>query len=67
MELSTYIPPPGQYSVQETICDSNGQALAVSNKPNWQLYDYNFDLIIFEERYNILSFIGGNCAMMYAR
>jgi hypothetical protein len=24
-------------------------------------------LVLFEERYNILSFIGGNCGMMYAR
>jgi hypothetical protein len=67
LELSTYIPPVGEYAIQETVCDPTGLPLAVSNKQSWRLYDYNFDLTVFEERYNIVSFIGGNCAMMYAR
>lgn len=67
LELSTYVPPVGQYMISETVCDTNGGVLAVSNKQSWRLYDYNFDLTLYEERYNILSFIGGNCAMMYAR
>jgi hypothetical protein len=67
LELSTYVPPVGQYYISETVCDTNGGILAVSNKQNWRLFDYNFDLTLYEERYNILSFIGGNCAMMYAR
>ena len=36
-------------------------------KPNFQLYVYNYNLLVIEERYNILTFIGGNVAMMNAR
>ena len=67
LELATYIPPVGPYSVEETVCDPRGNSLAVSTKQSWRMYDYNFDLTLFEERYNVLSFVGGNCAMMYAR
>ena len=49
------------------ICDGTGNPIGVSSKPSWQLYQYNYDLTLFEERYNILSFIGGTAGMMFAR
>jgi hypothetical protein len=67
-ELTTYIPPvdnsPNKFVVD---CDSIGNPIAISTKPGWAIYKYNYDITIFEERYNILSFIGGNCGLMYAR
>jgi hypothetical protein len=67
-EFTTYIPPtdtsPNKFVVD---CDTMGNPIAVSTKPGWALYKYNYDIRIFEERYNILSFIGGNCGLMYAR
>jgi hypothetical protein len=67
LEFTTYVP---QVSAAETsyqvICDGNGGAIGI-RKSNWQLYEYNYNLVLFEERYNILSFIGGNCGMLYAR
>lgn len=67
LEFTTYIPPidtvASNYSV---ICDNTGEAIGVS-KQNWRLYDYNYNLTIFEERYNVISFVGGNCGMLYAR
>ena len=36
------------------------------NKPTWRIYDYNFDLYLFEERINMVNFIGGNVGLMYA-
>jgi hypothetical protein len=36
------------------------------NKPTWRIYDYNFNLVLFEERINIVHFIGGNVGLMYA-
>jgi hypothetical protein len=67
-ELTTYIPPvdnsPNKFVVD---CDSLGNPIAISTKPGWAIYKYNYDITIFEERYNILSFIGGNCGLMYAR
>jgi hypothetical protein len=48
------------------ICDENGNAIGIQ-KSSWRLYEYNFNLTLFEERYNVLSFINGNAAMLYAR
>ena len=50
----------------QVICDGLGNPIGI-NKQNWQLFEYNYNLTIFEERYNVLSFIGGNCGMLYAR
>jgi hypothetical protein len=67
LEVTTYVPSFDTVNSQfNIICDGNGNAIGV-NKSNWRLYEYNFNLTLFEERYNILSFIGGNCAMLYAR
>jgi hypothetical protein len=67
LEFMTYVPLiDGVSSNYQIICDTNGNTIAVS-KSNWRLYEYNYNLTLFEERYNILSFIGGNCGMLYAR
>jgi hypothetical protein len=66
MEIMTYVPVFSGNSNYTVICDGNGNPIGV-NKQNWRLYDYNYNLTIFEERYNILSVIGGNCGMLYAR
>ena len=67
LEITTYVPPldPSGSSFN-VICDSGGNPIGV-RKSNWQLYDYNYNMTLYEERYNILSFIGGNCGMLYAR
>lgn len=68
LELSTFVPQVDlSNSVFNVVCDANGSPISVSSKQSWQLYQYNYNLTLFEERYNILSFIGGNCGMMYAR
>ena len=48
------------------ICDSDGNVIA-THKPLWKLYEYNYNLTIFEERYNILSFMSGNANLKYSR
>lgn len=67
LEIMTYVPPidPTNSSF-DILCDGNGNAIGV-RKSNWRLFEYNYNLTLFEERYNILSFIGGNCGMLYAR
>lgn len=68
LEVSTYLPSIDLSNINiNTICNDSGDAIAVSNKSGWQIYNYNYNMTIFEERYNVLSFVGGNCAMMYAR
>jgi len=67
-EVSTYIPP---FDINnngfQVTCDDNGNPTSIQVKSRYQLFKYNFNMVIFEERYNVLSFIGGNCSMMYAR
>jgi hypothetical protein len=68
LELTTFLPPiDANGSTVNIVCDETGTPISVSTKPGWALYTYNYDMHIFEERYNILSFIGGNCGLMYAR
>jgi hypothetical protein len=66
-EINTYVPEFDLVNSQVNfICDSQGNPVGV-NKQNWRLYEYNYNLTIFEERYNILSFISGQCGMLMAR
>ena len=73
LEITTYVPqfnsttnPDASKSNMELICDGKGNVIGIT-KLNWKLYEYNFNMTLFEERYNVLSFIGGNCGMLYAR
>jgi len=67
LELTTYVPPLDlTNSVFDIYCDSSGSPIGV-RKSNWKLYDYNFNMTLFEERYNILTFVNGNCGMLYSR
>uniref|UniRef100_A0A6C0D245 Major capsid protein N-terminal domain-containing protein n=1 Tax=viral metagenome TaxID=1070528 RepID=A0A6C0D245_9ZZZZ len=67
LELTTYVPPIDPINSSfDIICDGSGNPVGV-RKSNWRLYDYNFNLTVFEERYNVLSFVGGNAGMLYAR
>ena len=67
LELTTFVP---QFDLTnsniQVICDGTGSPIGI-NKLTWKLFEYNYNMTLFEERYNILSFIGGNCGMLYAR
>jgi hypothetical protein len=66
LEFTTIIPPLDPLAQSLSICDpQTGQVIAV-NKPTWRIYDYNFNLTLFEERINVVNFIGGNVGLMYA-
>ena len=67
LEVTTYTPPVDVGTSNFTVIyDSNGLPIATTS-PNWKMYEYNYNMKVFEERYNILSFIAGNCGMLYAR
>jgi len=66
-EFTTYVPPIDENAQVLTICDPETGIVIGVNKPTWRLYDYNYNLTVLEERYNMVSFVGGNCGLMYAR
>jgi hypothetical protein len=71
LEITTYVPPVNLDRVQyDVICNEDGVIIA-TNSPgqggSWYMYEYNYNMVLFEERYNVLSFVGGYCGLMYAR
>jgi len=66
LEINTVEPPKDAGSQFTVICDDDGQEIGV-RQPSWDIYKYNYNLTIFEERYNILHFMGGNCALKFSR
>ena len=67
LEFTTYSPPIDENAQFYTICDPSSGTLIGVNKSNWRLYDYNYNMTVHEERYNVVTFVGGNCGLMYAR
>ena len=66
LETTTITPPLDPYAQSMNICDpTTGEIIGV-NKPTWRIYDYNFNMVLFEERINVVNFIGGNCGLLYA-
>jgi len=65
-EFKTYQPPLESNVQVLEICDGEGNIIGI-NKPTWRIYDYNYDLTVLEERYNVLTFTSGTAALMYAR
>jgi len=67
LEITTHIPDIDLENANfDVICNADGQPIGV-RKLNYQLFDYAYNFVLYEERYNVLSFIGGNCGLMYAR
>jgi hypothetical protein len=66
LEFTTIIPPLDPLAQSLNICDPETGTIIGVNKPTWRIYDYNFDLHLFEERINVVNFIGGNVGLMYA-
>ena len=64
-DFTTYQPPLDPSAQVFTICNQ-GDIVGI-NKPTWRVYDYNYDLTILEERFNVLTFTSGNAALLYAR
>uniref|UniRef100_A0A6C0E450 Major capsid protein N-terminal domain-containing protein n=1 Tax=viral metagenome TaxID=1070528 RepID=A0A6C0E450_9ZZZZ len=66
LEFVTIIPQLDPLAQVLTICDPITGTIIGINKPTWRIYDYNFNLIYFEERLNVIRFISGNCGVLYA-
>ena len=66
LEFTTISPPVDPYAQVLTICDPATGDIVGINKPTWRIYDYNFNMYLIEERVNMVIFMGGNAALMYA-
>lgn len=66
LEFTTVVPPLDPLAQLLTICDPNTGELIGINKPTWRIYEYNYNLFLMEERINVLTFMSGNCGMLYA-
>lgn len=53
-------------NIYQDLCDVEGNIIG-TRKNLWNLNEYNFDLRIFEERYNIVYFESGMVGLKYAR
>jgi hypothetical protein len=71
LEFTTYTPPLDTQAITYQICiPPSGLTPAIPigvNKPSWRVFDYTYDMHLFEERYNMVKFVSGNCSLMYAR
>ena len=65
-EINTIEPPIDPSASYVQICDEDGNIIG-TRKNLWDLNEYNFDLSVYEERYNVISFESGMCGLMYAR
>jgi hypothetical protein len=64
IEFTTIVPntdPDAEFTV---YCDDEGGIISTVSD---DLYMYTYELHIFEERYNILRFMGGNAGLLFAR
>ena len=66
LEFTTIIPTVDPNAQSLAICDPQTGNIIGINKPTWRIYNYNYDLTLFEERINMITFVGGNCGLMYA-
>jgi len=66
LEFTTMVPTLDPLAQSLTICDPENGTIIGINKPTWRIYDYNYNLYLFEERINMITFVGGNCGLMYA-
>ena len=55
LEMTLLTPPVDPNYQSLTICDENGDVIGVTKDE--PIYLYNYDMHLFEERYNILRFI----------
>jgi hypothetical protein len=66
-DFTTITPPIDPNSTFLIICDPIEKIQLGVNKSIYKLYEYGFNLYVLEERYNVITFLSGNAAMMNAR
>ena len=66
LEFNTIEPPFNpEGAIVDFICDENENPIGF-RKNTASLNTYNYDLKVFEERYNVLTIVGGKIGLMMA-
>lgn len=65
-ELGLITPPLDINARVDVVCDTDGNLVGI-DKTRDNIFEYTYDLTVFEERYNVLTFSSGNAALSYAR
>lgn len=65
-EYNTIEPPLDSNTSIVEICDGQGNVIGV-RKNTSDIYTYNYDLRIFEERYNVVVITSGNIGLKWAK
>lgn len=66
LEFTTMMPVLDPLAQSLNICDPETGEVVGVNKPTWRIYDYNYNLTLFEERFNMVTFVAGNVGLSYA-
>jgi len=66
-EIQTIEPPlKNDPNIVDELCDDEGNVIAV-RKNRWDIYNYTYDVEVFEERYNRVIIKNGLVGLEYAR
>lgn len=65
LEMTTLVPESDPNSTTTTLCDEDGGIIGVIDSES--LYLYNYEMHLYEERYNILRIMSGNAGLLFAR
>lgn len=62
-EYNTINPPKNNNANVEIICSNDGELLGIRQDTN-EVYEYNYDFKVFEERYNVITISNGSINKM---
>jgi hypothetical protein len=66
IELTTIVPALDPNYQTTSVCEPDSGNVVGIIKKSYQMYDYTFNLYVFQERYNWITFTSGNCGLAYA-
>jgi len=64
LDVSTIVPALDPAASFRVLCDTEGRIIGTTQD---EMYIYNYDFYLTEERYNLLRFISGQASLLYAR
>jgi len=67
MDILTITPDIDETQTVNSICDDEGNIIGYIDTDPTKIYKYSYDMILFEERYNVIRFMAGNVALVYSR